>query len=85
MPQHKSCEKRMRTNAAARARNRQDRARVRTLEKVVLQGAAKPAAKSDLCAAYKMIDQMVAKGVLHANTGARQKAKLARTVNRLSA
>jgi small subunit ribosomal protein S20 len=42
-------------------------------------------AKEQLSAAYKLIDRAVSKGVLHRNSGARKKARLAARVNALGA
>ena len=75
----------MRTSAAARLRNRNDRSRCRTMEKAILSTTAKVDAQNSLVTAYEILDRMVSKGVLHRNTAARQKAKLSRHVNSLSA
>jgi small subunit ribosomal protein S20 len=85
MPQHKSNEKRMRTSADARARNRMNRSTCRMAEKRVLQSQDKKEASEHLLRAYKVLDGMATKGVIHANTAARHKAKLARHVNSLRA
>jgi small subunit ribosomal protein S20 len=85
MPQHKSNIKRMRTSAAARLRNRDDRSSCRTMEKRVLLTKDVASAKTELVAAYELLDHMTSKGILHANTAARHKAKLARFVNKLQA
>ncbi len=75
----------MRTNAAARLRNRQNRAKTRSMEKSVLVATDAASAVKDLVSAYKVLDQMASKGVVHPNTAARHKAKLARKVKTLSA
>lgn len=85
MPQHKSCEKRMRTSALARLRNRRDRSSCRSMEKNVMDIKSKPQAQTALKSAFELLDRMSAKGVLHKNTAARHKAKLSRFVNSLSA
>lgn len=85
MPQHKSCEKRMETSAAARLRNRRDKSSCRSMEKNVLGIKSKTEATVALKSAFELLDRMSAKGVLHKNTAARQKAKLSRYVNSLSA
>jgi len=84
MPQHKSCEKRVRTSTKARARNRRDRSRFRTAQKHVLEAQDKKIAVERLNSAYDLLDRMTAKRVLHKNTVARRKARLARAVNALS-
>jgi len=75
----------MRTAAAARLRNRRDRSACRTMEKTVLGLKSKAEGQSALSSAFELLDRMSAKGVLHKNTAARQKAKLSRFVNLLSA
>jgi small subunit ribosomal protein S20 len=83
MPQHKSNEKRMRTSTAARTRNRVNRSQCRVAEKRVLQAQNKAEAGKFLLQAYKVLDSMATKGVIHANTASRHKAKLSRHVNSL--
>ncbi|MBU0691689.1 30S ribosomal protein S20 [bacterium] len=84
MPQHKSCEKRIRTNEKARLRNRQDRSRCRTMTKRVLEVTDKTEANNRLKEAYELFDHMTSKRLMHRNTAARRKAILARHVNSLS-
>ena len=83
MPSHKSAEKRMRTSAVARLRNRTERSRCRVAEKRVLLLGDKTAAQAELVRAYALLDHMAAKGLYHRNTVARHKSKLARHVNSL--
>ncbi|MCC6476849.1 30S ribosomal protein S20 [bacterium] len=85
MPQHKQCEKRMRTSAKARIRNRRDRSMVRTAEKRVLDATEAATAGLKLRDAYRVLDQMAAKGIVHERTAARHKARLARHLTTLSA
>ena len=74
----------MKTAAKARERNRRDRARCRTAEKRVLQVSDQAVAQDKLSSAYTTIDRMAAKGILHARTAARRKARLARHANSLN-
>ncbi|RPH94781.1 30S ribosomal protein S20 [candidate division KSB1 bacterium] len=83
MPQHKSAEKRMRTSAEARIRNRQKRTRCRAAEKKVLSLADKPTAQVELAKVFALLDHMATKGLYHQNTTARIKAKLSRHVGSL--
>jgi small subunit ribosomal protein S20 len=83
MPQHKSNEKRMRTGATARTRNILDKSHARVAEKRVLQSKDFKEATGLLVEAYKVLDSMTSKGVLHQNTAARQKSKLASYVSSL--
>ena len=75
----------MRTSAAARVRNRTNTSACRIVEKRVLQAGNRTEAGSLLLQAYKVLDRMAAKGVIHSNTAARHKAKLARHVRSLQA
>ncbi|MFH1011457.1 MAG: 30S ribosomal protein S20 [bacterium] len=80
MPQHKSCKKRMRTSAESRLRNRAYRSVMRTAEKKVFSARTRADAEEALQSAMKVLDQLAAKGVVHPNTSANQKSKLARHV-----
>jgi small subunit ribosomal protein S20 len=68
------------TSAQARTRNRRDRSRYRDAEKKVLSIQDKKVAASELKQAFRLFDHLAAKGVLHRNTAARHKAKIARHV-----
>jgi small subunit ribosomal protein S20 len=73
----KSAKKRIRTSEKARLRNKAVRTGVRTAVKKFAEApvAERPAA---LAATVSTIDKAVSKGVLHANTAARRKSRLAR-------
>ena len=81
MEHSKSAKKRQRQNIKRRARNRRRKVQVkeavRSFEQA-LQDGDTASASQRLGAAYKRIDQVAAKGTLHANTAARQKSKLAK-------
>jgi len=74
----------MRTAAKARTRNRQDRARCRTVEKRVLQTSDAAVAATKLSEAFSVLDHMADKGILHRRTAARRKASLARAAKSLN-
>ncbi|MEN8113285.1 MAG: 30S ribosomal protein S20 [Actinomycetota bacterium] len=79
----KSQMKRNRQNEKRNERNRAIRSELKTREKSALDAAeAGDAAKAEelLRVAQKRIDMAVTKGVLHANTAARRKARLTRQV-----
>ena len=84
MPQHKSAKKRVKTSAAANARNRQYRARMRTMVKKVLTATEKEPTEVLLRATTSLLDKMVNKGILKRNTAARRKALIARRTNALA-
>jgi small subunit ribosomal protein S20 len=85
MPQHKSCKKRLLTNEKARLRNRAYRSRAKRLEKSVLSQTSLEEAQKELRAASSLLDRLTSKGIIHRNTAANHKAKLARHVRSLQA
>jgi small subunit ribosomal protein S20 len=81
MPNSPSAAKRMRQNANRRKRNRVTKKVIKTLSKRTMTAlAAKDfnQALTDLKAASSKIDKAGARRVLHPNTAARRKSKLAR-------
>jgi len=84
MANHKSAEKRIRSNAKRRDVNKISVSRLKTLVGKTLETET----KTDAAVAYKEavshIDKMVAKGRIHRNTGARRKSALTKHVNSLS-
>ena len=80
-----SQKKRNRQNEAARRRNRSLRAELKTRSRTALDAAASgdaDAAETALRDAHKRIDMAASKGLLHKNTAARRKARLAKAVNK---
>lgn len=75
--------KRNRQNEKRRQRNKKVRSEMKTRINQTLAAAEEDGADAEaaLRIAQKRIDQAVAKGVLHKNTAARRKARLARKVN----
>lgn len=75
--------KRNRQNEKARQRNKKVRSEMKTRINQTLAAAEEDGADAEtaLRIAQKRIDQAVAKGVLHKNTAARRKARLAQKVN----
>ncbi len=88
MPNHKSAEKRDRQNVSRNALNTANRTRLRTnikkLRAAIEAGNAQEA-QALLPETISVIDKSVQKGVLHANTAARHKARLTMHVNELTA
>ncbi len=83
----KSQEKRNRTNEKARQRNASAKSAIRTASKKVMkavQAGDAESANALLAKAFSLIDKSVSDGVQHANTAARQKAKLSNAVNSLN-
>lgn len=83
MPQHKSCEKRMRTSREARGRNHAYQAQVRNLIRNVRQAQDKPAAEENLKKAVSLLDRLSRRGIIHKNNAANYKSKLYQHVKSL--
>ena len=85
MPHTKSAKKRMRTSAERRTRNRNVSKGLK-LQHKAFEAAIKTNDASKLkeqtSTSMKLIDQAAAKGVIHKNTAARKKARLARMLKR---
>ena len=81
----KSQIKRNRQNERRRQRNKATRSTLKTKIKNVrtlAQGGDKAAAEAALRDATKALDQAAAKGVIHKNTAANKKSRLAKSVSR---
>ena len=88
MAQHKSAIKRARQNIKRNARNRHLRSTLRTHLKTfqaLLTGKDAAAAEGGYSAVQKQIDKAVTKGILHRNTAARYKSRLASALKKLKA
>ena len=75
MPRNASAKKNMRKTKAATARNRSQRAALRTALKLAKDPAATPAAKRK---ATQLLDRAARKGLVHRNNAARQKSSIAK-------
>lgn len=87
MPNIKSAKKRVEVNAKRNARNRMRKTNLKTTIKKVdaaLDGGDRAAAIENYAQAAKKIDQAVASGILHKNTAARRKSRLARAINNMA-
>ena len=81
MPRIKSAKKRMRQTKARTTRNRATRSELRTaIKKVRAAGSPADAAKA-MKEAEAMIDRAGRKKIVHRNTAARTKSRLAKMVN----
>lgn len=77
---NKSALKAHRQNVKRRTRNRQLRSKLRTGLKsfrTAAQREDKEAARAALVGAQSLVDRMVSKGIIHRNTAARYKSRLA--------
>jgi small subunit ribosomal protein S20 len=87
LPNIKSSERSVKTDASRRAQNFSVRSTVKTAIRKVAESAE--AGKTDdaknlLTNASSIIDKAVAKGVMHKNAAARKKSRLARKVNAIA-
>jgi len=85
MANHKSAEKRIRSNEKRRLRNKASISKVKTLVKKVFDSENKEAGEKNFKEAVSFIDKTVSKGRIHKNTASRKKAQLAKFVNGLEA
>ena len=84
MAQHKSAEKRARQDKQRQARNAQWKSRMRSAIKKVRSAKTKATGEAELKKTVKLLDQLVAKGVIHRNKAANQKSALTLLVNKLA-
>ncbi|MBL8997745.1 MAG: 30S ribosomal protein S20 [Gemmatimonadales bacterium] len=75
MPRIASAKKNMRKTRAATARNRSQRAALRTAMKTAKSTEASPVERMK---AVQLLDRSARKGLIHKNAAARQKSKLAK-------
>lgn len=75
MPKIDSAKKNMRKSRAANIRNRAQRATLRTALKIARSGEASPDA---LVNATSLLDRAARKGLIHKNTAARHKSRMAK-------
>ena len=88
MPSSVSAKKSMRQNERRRLRNRAKRTALRNQIKkftAALEGADAVAAAAELRNTQKALDQAAAYGLLHRNTAARTKGRLAKRLNAMAA
>src|SRR5688572_28569454 len=86
MPHKKSAKKRMRQNLKLRAHNRAVKKVVKKHLKTVGEAAVDKQTtvdqlKQEALSAVKKLDKAAARGVMHPNTVARRKARIARMIN----
>lgn len=85
MPRIKSAKKRVDVAERNRQRNIAVKSAVRTAIKKVLNATDAATREESLKKAYSAIDSAVLKGILHKNTGARCKSRMALLVQKKSA
>jgi small subunit ribosomal protein S20 len=85
MPQHKSCEKRMRTSARQNARNRAYRIKMRLAIRKVREAENRETGQAALLTANKILDRVASKGIIHKKRAADKKSRLTKLVMSLEA
>lgn len=85
MPTIKSAEKRLRQSEKRRKHNQSVRSRIRTRTRRLMETGSAEEAEELLQELYALLDRAAAKGVLHENKAAREKSRLARHVEDLTA
>lgn len=87
LPNIKSSERSVKTDAERRARNFAVRSTIKTVSRKVLESVTagnSDEAKALLVKASRTIDKAAAKGVVHKNSAARRKSRLALKLNALA-
>jgi small subunit ribosomal protein S20 len=88
MPNIKSAIKRVKTSEKRRLRNASQKSALRTAVKsfeAAAAGGKVDHAKEALVVASKKLDKAVTKGLIHKNAAARNKSRLAKALNKLTA
>jgi len=84
MANHKSAEKRIRSNEAKRVRNRYQHKTARTSIKKLRATTVKTEAEALLKEVSSMIDKLAKKNIIHWKKAANQKSKLTKLVNKIA-
>jgi small subunit ribosomal protein S20 len=85
VPTIKSAKKRLRQSEKRRVRNKAVRSQIRTRIRKLLATTSRDEAEPQLAELYALLDRAASRRVLHANTAARRKARMARHVESLEA
>ena len=81
MPNHKSCEKRLKQDVKRRARNNYVRSTLKTLAKKMHSNITIEEKEKLLVSIYSELDKASKKGVIHARTASRRKSRVASFLN----
>jgi len=85
MPNHKSCEKRLRSDEKKKERNHYVKKSISTIIKKIKKSADKTEMDTLLIQAHSLIDKAVKKGVIHRNNADRKKSRLSKFVKNFEA
>lgn len=83
MPNHKSCEKRLRQEKKRSARNHYVKATINTLAKKIHSGISLEEKEALISKIYSDLDKAAKRNVIHKRTASRRKARIAEYVNSL--
>ncbi|MGQ9818859.1 MAG: 30S ribosomal protein S20 [Candidatus Kapaibacteriales bacterium] len=83
MAHHKSALKRIRQNEKRRVYNRRNKMVAKKIVKAIKKAKSFEDARELLSQAYKILDRISARGVIHKNNASNKKSRLARFVNKL--
>ena len=84
MPQHKSCEKRVKTNAKSTQRNVSYKTQMKSSIKKIRSITDKDTIQGELTKTYSLLDKLASKKIIHKNKAANQKSKLSKYANSLT-
>ncbi|MCK4339015.1 MAG: 30S ribosomal protein S20 [Candidatus Cloacimonetes bacterium] len=82
MPEHKSCKKRLLSDAKKRNNNKYVKKTIKTSIKKLRNVSTKEEMEKMLPNVYSVLDKAVKKGVIHKNNAARRKSRIANFVNK---
>jgi small subunit ribosomal protein S20 len=85
MPNHKSCEKRLRQDKKRQARNHYVKATIKTLSKKMHSEITLEEKETLLHDIYVQLDKAAKKGIIHKRTASRRKSRLALYFNKAKA
>jgi len=81
MPNHKSCEKRLRQDEKRRARNNYVKSTLKTLSKKMRSNIPNEEKQKLMETFYSQLDKAAKKGVIHSRTASRRKSRIALYMN----
>lgn len=84
MPQHKSCEKRIKQADKSRERNRFYKSTMRSEMKKLRNMSVKDEAAAQLKKCFSILDKLAKKKIIHKSNADNHKAKLTKFVNKLA-
>jgi len=82
MPNHRSCDKRLKQDVRRRARNNYVTSTLKTLSKKIRSNMTLEEKEILLNDVYSKLDKAAKKGVIHARTASRRKARIAAYMNK---